>query len=155
MGQDDHVPWSYLRLHGQSEVASINDTLISVPEDWSQQSTRMKIQSINGTHYAFSAAPSLHQSQEQTIAYIPAGSLRTTYTGSTTYVTHGNRVLFGTISLDNVLKGLTPIVTVLRVSFIAGSPDSLNSALISASQIIDVTDPKAYTRNLPLISALA
>lgn len=70
-----------LRLHGQSEVASVEDTLVSVPDDWGQQAIRMQIKSINGTHYAFSAAPSQHQSQEQTIAYISAGSLRTTFTG--------------------------------------------------------------------------
>lgn len=73
----------YLRLHGQSEVASIKDTLFALPDEWSEQSTRMQIKSINGTHYAFSAAPSQHQSQEQTIAYISAGSLRTTFTGET------------------------------------------------------------------------
>lgn len=71
----------YLRLHGQSEVASIKETLFALPDEWSEQPTRMQIKSINGTHYAFSAAPSHHQSQEQTIAYVSAGSLRTTFTG--------------------------------------------------------------------------
>jgi beta-xylosidase len=71
----------FLRVRGQSEVASIKDTLFAVPGDWAQQSTRMQIKSINSTHYAFSAAPSLHRSQEQTIAYISTNSLRTTYTG--------------------------------------------------------------------------
>lgn len=64
----------YIRLHGQSEVTNIQDTLLAVPDEWIQQS-------INGTHYAFSAAPSQHQSQEQTVAYISAGSLRTIFTG--------------------------------------------------------------------------
>lgn len=71
----------YLRLRGQSEVTNIGETLVVVPDEWSQQPTRMQIKSINGTHYAFSAAPSRHQSQEQTIAYISTGSLRTTFTG--------------------------------------------------------------------------
>ncbi|KAK7705857.1 hypothetical protein SLS64_007805 [Diaporthe eres] len=71
----------YFRLRGQSEVTNIEETLVAVPDEWSQRSTRMQIKSINGTHYAFSAAPSQHQSQEQTIAYISASSLRTTFTG--------------------------------------------------------------------------
>lgn len=71
----------YLCLHGQSEITSIYDTLVAIPYEWSQQPIRMQIKSINGTHYAFSAAPSQHQSQELTIAYISAGSLRTTFTG--------------------------------------------------------------------------
>lgn len=70
-----------LRLHGQSEVASMKEILVSVPYDCGQQAIRMQIKSINGTHSAFAAAPSQHQSQEQTIGYISAGSLRTTFTG--------------------------------------------------------------------------
>lgn len=71
----------YFRFHGQSEVASIQESLVALPDEWSQQSTRLQIKSINGTHYAFSAAPSQHRSQEQTIAYVSASSLRTTFTG--------------------------------------------------------------------------
>lgn len=99
ISQDDHIALSIilvsnegtnasspsfkpcLRFHGQSEVTSIQEILFALPDDWSQQSTRMQIKSINGTHYAFSAAPSKHQSQEQTIAYVSAGSLRTTFSG--------------------------------------------------------------------------
>lgn len=70
----------YFRLRGQSEVTNIEETLVAVPDEWTQEPTRMQIKSINGTHYAFSAAPSQHQSLEQTIAYVSAGSLGTTLT---------------------------------------------------------------------------
>ncbi|KAH8589575.1 xylosidase : arab-like proteininofuranosidase [Bisporella sp. PMI_857] len=94
----------YFRLSGQSEIATIEPTLLTVPNHWYHQSIRMGIEAINGTHYAFWVAPEQHRSQAKTISYIRAGMLRTIYTGM--HWIEGTVV--GVYATSNGANGTTP-----------------------------------------------
>ncbi|KXH42588.1 beta-xylosidase [Colletotrichum simmondsii] len=71
----------HFRLRAQSSRGDLQ-TIVPVPETWTEDSIELEIKAANATHFTFSASPALHRSQGFTVGLAKAELVIPVFTGT-------------------------------------------------------------------------